>query len=96
MSSQVPPGIDHHYVEKFKNYQKGKKTPYLVNLRAERQYLWQYTKTGFMRGCQYGFAAGLMYGIYYRSNMFIIKSSLVGGLALGAFHLTSAYYRNEI
>eukprot|EP00347_Sterkiella_histriomuscorum_P011516 403372154 len=89
--------LDSNYQQQFRTYfSKTHKTPALVGVRAQNQYIWVYARNGFEQGAVFGGSLGLLYSIYTRRLMHIPISALGFGVTYAAFHASSAYFRNEI
>ena len=58
--------------------------------------MWVYTRRGLTSGLLFGSVVGLGSAIYYRRFLLIPIYGIAFSAAYGTFHLTSAYFRNEI
>ena len=94
----LPGNVDRNYESAYRNHlrQTHASSPFLVNLRADNQYIWVYAQSSFLRGAAYGSAIGVASAIYYRRLRLIPQYAVGFGVAYAALHASSAYFRNEI
>ncbi len=88
--------IDINYVENYKKIGAEKKQPFMVNMRAENQYIWVYSRYGFKHGAFYDSFLGIASAIYLRRISHSPAYTLASGIAYAALHASSAYFRNEV
>ena len=87
---------DIDYVKNFRATQAAKAVPAFINARGDNQYIWVYTRNGFVTGAYYGSVLGLGSAIYYRKLGRLPLYAFATGASYAAFHGLSAYFRNEI
>ncbi len=87
---------DINYVKNFRSTQAAKNIPSFINPRGDNQYIWVYTRNGFVTGAYYGSILGLTSAIYNRKLGRIPVYAFTVGVSYAAFHGLSAYFRNEI
>ena len=68
----------------------------MINWKADNQYIWVYTRNGFVSGAYYGAFLGMASSIYARKVWHVPAYMLSFGVACATFHASSAYFRNEI
>ena len=88
--------IDLDYQKNFRQSQAAKAIPALINVTADNQYIDVYARNGFINGAYYGSFLGLTQAVYYRKVRYIPIYAASFGVAVAAFHASSAYFRNEI
>lgn len=88
--------IDLDYVKNFRKTEASKNLPAFINARGDNQYIWVYTRSGFLQGAYYGAFLGVMQAVYYRKVRYVPIYAAGAGIAYAAFHASSAYFRNEI
>ena len=95
-SEQQIPNRDSSYIAQSEKYMAKQSKPYLTITRGANQYMWLYGKNGLATGMQLGFVAGVGVSFATRKLRPLFVYPLVCGVTYSAFHVSSAFFRNEL